>query len=562
MPDAIFSSFGLRENPFRINPDPRFIFLTEQAEAILDELVYGITNRKGLILLSGEVGTGKTMLLRRLLDWLGEQKMPTALIFNSHINPDHLLDFILSDFGISCESSIKSDKLMSLNRWLLERYRGGQTPVLIVDEAQGLSPQALEEIRLLLNFETPRHKLLQVVLAGQPELEEKLKRHELRQLRQRITLRCKTAPLTLEQTHGYIRERLRIAGAGSEPIFESDAVTSVHAYSHGIPRVINVLCDHALINSCADGSKTVSPRSVERAARECHLDRAESVARILNSGSYARTGLADADTILAAASESWVVPVPSDRLRPPQALPAFSAIQRAESLTTHGVPPRPEISRSCERSAPTPTAPSEMTPAEAQIFDCREQPPSQEEKLVARQHGKQPASESRRYFGVQGNIGFEAWLSTVLRLWRSWNKSFLLELQIVGRQTRRKVRSAEANYWKPFLRNVRHGMRSWQSSAARFASDPRWQELGNRCSDKMRAAWSRGKTAMPIRLAGIFGSAPKQLPSNSPRASRANDPRSMASLKRWLHEPLGHGRSGRNGQGRVVNSHQNRTTGR
>ena len=204
MPDTIFSFFGLRENPFKINPDPRFIFLTERAEATLNELEYGISTRKGLILLAGEVGTGKTMLLRRLLDWLGEQKMPTALIFNSHINPDHLLDFILNDFGIACESNIKSDKLLSLNRWLLERYRAGQTPVLIVDEAQGLSPQALEEIRLLLNFETPRHKLLQVVLAGQSELEEKLKRYELRQLRQRITLRCRTAPLALEETHGYL----------------------------------------------------------------------------------------------------------------------------------------------------------------------------------------------------------------------------------------------------------------------------------------------------------------------------------------------------------------------
>lgn len=554
MPDAIFSSFGLRENPFRINPDPRFIFLTEQAEATLDELVYGITTRKGLILLAGEVGTGKTMLIRRLLDWLGEQKTPTALIFNSHINSDHLLDFILNDFGIPCESSIKSDKLMSLNRWLLERYRGGQTPVLIVDEAQGLSPQALEEIRLLLNFETPRHKLLQVVLAGQPELEEKLKRHELQQLRQRITLRCKTAPLTLEQTHGYIRERLRVAGAGSEPIFEPDAVTSVHAYSHGIPRVINVLCDHALINSCAEGSKTVSPRSVERAARECHLDRQESIARILNAGSYARTSLANADAILAAASESWVVPVRSDRLRPPQALPAFSAIQQAESVTSHGVPTRSEISRSWESSAPAPASPSEITPAAAQTFDCPEQPRSQEEKLVARENGKQPVSESRRYFGVQGNMGFEAWLSAARRMWRSWQQSFLAETHLVWRQTRRKVRSAEMHHWKPFWRDVRHGMRSWQSSAIRFASDPRWRELSNCYAVKMRAAWSRGKAAMPVRLAGIFGSAPKQ-PSTSSRSPRVNDRRSMASLKRWLHEPLGHGRK------RGVHARHSRTSG-
>src|SRR5882762_9498760 len=167
---TIFSFFGLRENPFKINPDPRFLYATDQTRAASDELAYAISTRKGLILLTGEVGTGKT-----------------ALIFNSHIQPEHLLDFILNDFGVPCTSKLKSEKLMALNRWLLERYRADQTPVLIVDEAQGLDPSALEEIRLLLNFETPREKLLQIVLAGQPELQEKLKRHELRQLRQRIT---------------------------------------------------------------------------------------------------------------------------------------------------------------------------------------------------------------------------------------------------------------------------------------------------------------------------------------------------------------------------------------
>ena len=281
MPHTIFSFFGLRENPFRINPDPRFLFITDQARAAADELAYAIRTRKGLILLTGEVGTGKTMLIRRLLDWLAEQKMPTALIFNSHIKPEELLDFILNDFGVPCASTLKSEKLIALNGWLLERYRAGQTPVLIVDEAQGLEPTALEEIRLLLNFETPREKLLQIVLAGQPELEIKLKRHELRQLRQRITIRCRTAPLTLEQTHAYIRERLRVAGGSDDSIFEPGAASSVHAYSRGIPRVINVLCEHSLINACADGASTISPATVERAARDWQLDRTDSIARIL-----------------------------------------------------------------------------------------------------------------------------------------------------------------------------------------------------------------------------------------------------------------------------------------
>jgi general secretion pathway protein A len=292
MPDSIFSFFGLRENPFKISPDPRFLFVTDEARTAADELVYAVRNRKGLILLTGEVGTGKTMLVRRLLDWLAEEKMPTALIFNSRIRPEHLLDFILHDFGVACDSPVKSDKLMALNQWLLNRYRAGQTPVLIVDEAQGLEAETLEEIRLLLNFETPRDKLLQIVLAGQPELETKLRRHELRQLRQRITIRSRTMPMTAEQTAGYIDHRLRVAGA-QNAIFEPDASAAVYAHASGIPRVINVLCEHAMVNACADGSRTVARQAVDQAASECQLDRAESVARILQTGSYSAAELAD-----------------------------------------------------------------------------------------------------------------------------------------------------------------------------------------------------------------------------------------------------------------------------
>ncbi len=153
---SLFGFFGLHDNPFSISPNPRFLYPTRLTHAASQQLVDAIRNRKGLILLTGEVGTGKTLLLHRVLDWLAHQKMPTALISNSHLKPDHLLDFILSDFGVPCESSLKSEKLISLNRWLLDRYRFGQTPVLIVDEAQGLPLRTLEEIRLLLNLETPR----------------------------------------------------------------------------------------------------------------------------------------------------------------------------------------------------------------------------------------------------------------------------------------------------------------------------------------------------------------------------------------------------------------------
>ena len=260
--------FRLHENPFNANPDPRFLYLTPQIQAALDQLTYGVQNRKGLILLTGEVGTGKTTLINYLLDWLHPQKTPTALIFNPHLNVNQLYDFILNDFGITTDFRLVNNMLLQLNQWLIERFRAGSTPVLIVDEAQGLSFELLEEIRLLLNLETASEKLLQVVLVGQPELEDKLKRPEMRQLRQRIALRCNTASLTLTESYGYIADRLRIAGATREPVFESDAVEALHYYSRGIPRVMNLLCEHALINAYVEELNPVTAQTVEEAARD------------------------------------------------------------------------------------------------------------------------------------------------------------------------------------------------------------------------------------------------------------------------------------------------------
>jgi general secretion pathway protein A len=262
------SFFGLREHPFNINPDPRFLHRTPRIQEALDQLIYGVQNRKGLLLLTGEVGTGKTTLINHLLDWLRERQTPTAFIFNSHLKANHLFDFILNDFGISTDFRLVSNMLLELNQWLIKRFRAGSAPVLIVDEAQGLSFELLEEIRLLLNLETSSEKLLQIVLVGQPELEEKLKRPQMRQLRQRIALRCNTAPLTLDEARGYIVDRLRIAGATREPIFESDAVEALHYYSRGIPRVMNLLCEHALINAYVEGLNPVPSQAVEEAARD------------------------------------------------------------------------------------------------------------------------------------------------------------------------------------------------------------------------------------------------------------------------------------------------------
>ena len=275
--------FGLRENPFSVNPDPRYLFLTQHTQEALACLTYGIQRRRGFVLLTGEVGTGKTTLLNKLLSWLQRQRVTTSFVFNPGLDPSQFFDYMLADFGLNCESRLKGQMLLRLNKWLLERYRVGGTAVLIVDEAQNLSGQVLEEIRLLTNLETSKEKLLQIVLSGQPELETKLNRPELRQLRQRITLRCKTQPLTLEETRQYVTTRLRIAGADGRPVFTPEALETVYKYSRGIPRVINLLCEHGLINGFAEQKRYVLAETVQEVAREFQLDVVDPIAP-LSSG--------------------------------------------------------------------------------------------------------------------------------------------------------------------------------------------------------------------------------------------------------------------------------------
>ncbi len=272
------SFYGLKENPFNVNPDPRYLFLTKQIEEALTGLMYGIQTRKGFVILTGEVGTGKTTLINRLLDWLHNRKVRTAFLFNSRMNSNQLLDFILAEFDIPCDSKSKSQQLKKLNHWLLDRYRTGESVVLIIDEAQNLTYPVLEEIRLLTNLETSTEKLVQIVLSGQPELEEKLRLPELSQLRQRIMIRCKTAPLSREETHQYVMERLKIAGAAGEAIFSTQAVDTVHLSSLGIPRVINLLCEHSLVNAFVEHQRPIQPKIVQDVAREFQLGEIEPTA--------------------------------------------------------------------------------------------------------------------------------------------------------------------------------------------------------------------------------------------------------------------------------------------
>lgn len=263
--------FKLKSSPFGTSPDPKFLYMMPHTREALACLEYGISAHKGFTVLTGEVGTGKTTLLRRALSSFNGRRVSTAFVFNPRLDVLDFLEFVLTDFGMVPATRTKSGMLLQLNRWLVERFRMEETCVVVVDEAQNLSWELLEEIRLLTNLETSSEKLLQIVLSGQPELEEKLRHPSVRQLRQRVSLWCRTQALTESQTHAYVAERLRIAGA-ERPLFSIDALDLVHRYSRGIPRIINLLCEHSLVVAYVEQVEQVSAEIVEGVAAELELE--------------------------------------------------------------------------------------------------------------------------------------------------------------------------------------------------------------------------------------------------------------------------------------------------
>ena len=265
------SFFNLKSAPFGSSPDPRFLYMMPHTREALAGLEYGISARKGFIVLTGEVGTGKTTLLRRSLASFDQNRVFTSFVFNPRLDTLDFLEFVLSDFGLTPANRTKSGMLLQLNRWLIERYRRQETCVIVVDEAQNLTTELLEEIRLLTNLETSSEKLVQIVLSGQPELEMMLRQPNLRQLRQRIALWCRTRALSAEQTGAYIAQRLLIAGT-SETIFTPDAVMAIHRASRGIPRVINLICEHSLIFGYAEQIREIPESIVFAVAEDLDLD--------------------------------------------------------------------------------------------------------------------------------------------------------------------------------------------------------------------------------------------------------------------------------------------------
>ena len=256
--------FGLLEKPFNTTPDPRFLYLSPSHREALAQLRYGIQGRKGFIVLTGKVGTGKTTLLHALRQRLDGQTA-VSLVFHSTLLFDDMLQYVLADLGIAKREDSPVQRIMAFNDYLIERERAGQNTVLIIDEAQNLSAQTMEQVRLLSNFETATKKLLQIVLVGQPELRAKLELPELRQLRQRVGLRCQICPLTVEEARQYIRNRLRIAGARDVGIFTDAAIERVTEYSGGIPRILNILGDHCLLFGYANQARRIDRSFVDAA---------------------------------------------------------------------------------------------------------------------------------------------------------------------------------------------------------------------------------------------------------------------------------------------------------
>ena len=259
--------YNLNEFPFNITPDPRFLYFAPHHREAYNHVMYGIEQRKGFIELTGEVGSGKTTLCRAVLGAL-DGTVETALVLNPCLTENQLLRWILNDFGLSVAGRDRLAYIERLNEFLLERNREGGNVAVVIDEAQNLSPQLMEQVRLLSNLETDQHKLLQIVLCGQPELRERLGRPDLRQLRQRITVRYHIPPLSLDDTARYIEHRIRVAGPNAAVVFQPAAVKEVHRYAKGGPRLINAVCDNALLAGYVAQQHEIDARCVRKAVKQ------------------------------------------------------------------------------------------------------------------------------------------------------------------------------------------------------------------------------------------------------------------------------------------------------
>jgi general secretion pathway protein A len=259
--------FRLKEYPFNITPDPRYLYFAHHHKEAYDHLVYGIRSRKGFIELTGEVGSGKTTICRAVLAELAGD-VETALILNPSLTQNQLLRAMLNDFGLHVKGKDRLSYIETLNEFLLDRNRENTNVAVIIDEAQNLTSEVLEQVRLLSNLETDQQKLLQIVMCGQPELKKRLAKPDLRQLRQRITIRYHISPLSPEDTRMYIHHRLQVAGSNGNIRFESGALREIYRYSRGSPRLINAVCDNAMLAAYVERANRVNVRCIKKAIKQ------------------------------------------------------------------------------------------------------------------------------------------------------------------------------------------------------------------------------------------------------------------------------------------------------
>ena len=264
--------YNFRLNPFEITPDPSFLFSTPRHNEALASLYYGVRARKGFVVLTGEVGTGKTLLVRCVLELLRRTGVAFAYVFNPSLSALEFIRYIAGDFGLPVAGKAKDELILALSAFLVDRHQRKLATLLVVDEAHHLAPELLEEVRLLTNLETTQQKLLQIVLAGQPELDTMLDSFELRQIKQRVALRCHLEPLNLEETRGYIQRRLQIGGVGTDiTIFSEAAIGTVFRHSKGFPRTINTICENALLSGYARRAAVIGPEIVDEVASDLRL---------------------------------------------------------------------------------------------------------------------------------------------------------------------------------------------------------------------------------------------------------------------------------------------------
>jgi general secretion pathway protein A len=266
--------YNLRRSPFEITPDPFFLYRTRAHHEALASLYYAVRWHKGFVVLTGEVGTGKSLLVRCMLELMSRSNIAYAYVFNSRLSPLEFLRYIAADLGLAVSGKTKSEILLDLGAFAVARHQKRLTTAIVIDEAHNLSAEVLEEIRLLTNLETTQEKLLQIPLIGQPELDEKLDSIELRQLKQRIALRSQLQPLNLDETRGYIQHRLQLAGAAAQAatLFPDDTMAEVYRHSQGFPRLINTLCENALLTAYVLQVRCVTPEIIKDRAKNLRLN--------------------------------------------------------------------------------------------------------------------------------------------------------------------------------------------------------------------------------------------------------------------------------------------------